>query len=84
VSDDDDGPLDVNEEWHACLLAAQLHFQRALLSALINKNALTGEEVRALMFEAADGLRHGGDAAKAEDITYYFANMFEKLGNDFG
>jgi hypothetical protein len=83
VSDDDDGPLDVNEEWHACLIRAQLHFQRALLSKLIEKNILNGEEARAIMFEAADALRHGGDAAKTEDVTYYFANLFEKVGNDF-
>jgi hypothetical protein len=83
MSDDDDGPLDVNEEWHACLIGAQLHFQRALRSKLIEKNILNGEEARALMFEAADTLRHGGDAAKTEDVTYYFAGLFEKLGNDF-
>jgi hypothetical protein len=35
------------------------------------------------MFEAADALRHGGDAAKTEDVTYYFADLFERLGNDF-
>jgi hypothetical protein len=52
VSDDDDSPLDVNEQWHTCLIAAQLHFQRALLRTLINKNVLDGEEARALMFEA--------------------------------
>ena len=79
----DDGPLDANEEWHTCLMAAQLHFQRALLRTLINKNVLNGEEARALMFEAADALRHGGDAAKTEEVTYYFANLFERLGNDF-
>jgi len=83
VSDDNDGPLNANEEWHTCLIAAQLHFQRALRKALINKNVLNGEEARALMFEAADSLRHGGDAAKTEDVTYYFADLFEKLGNDF-
>jgi hypothetical protein len=83
MSDDDDGPLDVNEEWHACLIGAQLHFQRALRSKLIEKNILNGDEARALMFEAADTLRHRGDAAKTEDVTYYFAGLFEKLGNDF-
>jgi hypothetical protein len=83
MSDDDDGPLDVNEEWHACLIGAQLHFQRALLKTLIGKKIINGDEARALMFEAADALRHGGDAAKTEDVTYYFANLFENLGNDF-
>jgi hypothetical protein len=43
----------------------------------------SGRQARALMFEAADTLRHGGDAAKTEDVTYYFAGLFEKLGNDF-
>jgi hypothetical protein len=57
--------------------------QRALLSKLIEKNVLNGEEARAIMFEAADTLRHGGDAAKTEDVTYYFANLFENVGNDF-
>ena len=46
MSDDAGGPLDVNEEWHTCLIAAQLHFQRALLRMLINKNVLNGEEAR--------------------------------------
>jgi len=83
VSNDDDGPLDENEQWHTCLIAAQLQFQRALLRALIDKNVLNGEEARTLMFEAADALRHGGDLAKTEDLTYYFAGLFERLGNDF-
>jgi hypothetical protein len=50
---------------------------------LINKNVLNGEEAEALMFEVADAMRNGGDLAKIEPVTYYFADEFEKLGSDF-
>ena len=33
--------------------------------------------------EDSDAMRNGGDAAKTEVVTYYFADLFEKLWQRF-
>jgi hypothetical protein len=42
----------------------------ASAAILIEKNILNGEEARALMFEAADTLRHGGDANRRRHLLF--------------
>jgi hypothetical protein len=43
---EEDGPLTIAEEWRASLVGLQLQFQKQILSVLIDKGFLTGEEAR--------------------------------------
>jgi hypothetical protein len=60
---EEDGPLTITEEWRASLVGLQLQFQKQMLSVLIDKGLLTGEEARLIMFDLAERLRHGSDLA---------------------
>lgn len=85
---EEEPPLTIAEEWHASLVGLQLQLQKQMLSMLIDKGLLTGDEARSMMFEVADKLRNGSDLVAREgeagiqEITYYLADRVEQLGNE--
>jgi hypothetical protein len=79
---DDDGEMTIAEEWRASLVGLQFQFQKQMLSMLLDKGVLDSADVRLMMFDLAERLRHGSDQVGTQEIAYYFAGLVEELGNE--